>query len=237
LTAGEKMDALDKDALNKEELEQIESLINFTDNWFEKNKKLVEDLKLRKKMLGFLGEIETVKVLYDKFGDKISGIPWPGAGKKGYDIEIMPKVGNPIRIQVKTSMKAAFRVINVGGADKYREEIEKAYNSTEPFVMPSAFAAEISKQIDDTKADYWILIDWPETGKRFFILTKEEVKQIVVKDYERYMNHRKSSNREHNRSFNYSITSSRAIGIIVHYKDWKENYFEKCKDKWEKLKI
>ena len=224
------------DVLDGLALEQIKSLINFTDNWFETNKKLVEYLKLRKKMLGFLGEIETVKILHDKFRDKISKISWYGAGKKGYDIEIMPKVGNPIRIQVKTSLKAAFRVLNVGGADKYREEIEKAYNSTERFVMPKAFAAEISKQIDDTQADYWILIDWPETGKRFFILTKEEVKQIAVKDYERYMNNRKSSNRKHNRRFNYGITSSGAIGIIVHYADWID-YFEKCKDKWEKLKI
>ena len=221
--------------LNESKLEQMKTLIDFTDKWFKINKDLVEYLELRKKMLGFLGEFEVVKILYDKFRDRLSKIKWYGGGKRGYDIEITTKEGNKIRIQVKTSSTAAFRVLNVKNADKYKTDIEKAYTTSEQFVMPKDLEAEIYRQIDDTLADYWILIDWVETGKRYFILTKDEVKQISVKDYERYMNHRKNKGR-YSKGFNYGITSSKTIGIIVHYKDWTD-FFEECKGGWDKFKI
>ena len=221
--------------LDKESLGKIKDLIDFTNNWFEYNKDLVEKLKLRKNMLGFLGELETAKILSEKFKDK--EIELYGGRKKGYDIEIKSKSGNPIKIQVKTSEKEAFRFLNLKNANKYKGEIAENYNSINSptkFEMPKLFEKEIRNQIHAIDADYWVLVGWLGDKKQFFILTKEEIEEIAVKDYIRYMEHRKASTNKHNRPFNYGITKSGTIGIIVNYKNWKNN-FDIWNDNWDKI--
>ncbi|MDG6936854.1 MAG: hypothetical protein JRN26_08270 [Nitrososphaerota archaeon] len=65
------------------DIQRLNYLIDFTDKWLESNNDIAEKLKIKKKMLGFLGEAHVVMELHEKFKDKLVNIKWYGGGKSG----------------------------------------------------------------------------------------------------------------------------------------------------------
>lgn len=219
----------DKVELTETDLEQLWDLTNKVDKWLKKNSNLAENLEIKKKTLGFLGEAYAYIEVYKTFKDEIK---WPGMNKAGHDIELK---GN--KIQVKTSSQNKFSVINIENAEKYIPSIKNEYLSGEGFTIPKSFKEEIDHQVNDIDADYWILVGWSKSEQElsFFILNKKDMKKMIKKDYERYIKERKHKHKSLN-GYRFGVSKSSVLRIMIEYRLFKKD-FERFRNRWDKIKI
>jgi len=229
---------------NPEYINALNDLKDKIYKWLQDNDKLAEGIKIKNKIIGFLGEVLVVTEFYHEFKNKLNEkeFKWVGGQKKGYDIQLEFKDSSkPIKIQVKstTNNKGEFSIINLKLGDmkeKIKNEIEEEYKQLPDlldFKLPKAFQDKIDEEIEKNEADFWILNDLSGAKPQFFILKKEEIAQLLKDDYRGYQLERKSKKR-----YSYGINKEGVLWFRLH-KKWDEKYFKNklndSKNKWEKI--
>jgi len=220
--------------------------------WLQDNKNLAEEIKIKNKVIGFLGEVLVVTELYDEFKDKLNEkeCKWVGGQKKEYDIQLYFKDSSkPIKIQVKsTTDKDTFSILKLKLGDrkeKIIKEIDEEYKQLKPdlldFKLPKEFQDKIDEEIGKNEANFWILNDLSGMKPLFFILKKEEINQLLKDDYRGYQIERKikeSKGERVSKKYNYGINKEGVLWFRLH-KKWDEKYFKNklndSKYRWDKI--
>ena len=168
---------------NPEYINALNDLKDKIYKWLQDNKNLAEEIKIKNKVIGFLGEVLVVTKLYYEFKDKLNEkeCKWVGGQKKGYDIQLYFKDSSkPIKIQVKstTNSKEGFSILKLKLGDmkeKIKNEIEEEYKQLPDlldFKLPKSLQDKIDEEVEKNEADFWILNDLFWNGTTIFHIKK-----------------------------------------------------------------
>ncbi len=217
------------------DLRDLEGLLSFLRSWLQSKKELAAKLRLDKKFVGPLGEALAITRLYEVIGSSVLDLDWPGGQKRGYDVELTLKSGRKAKLQVKSTTTNNFQIFSLAVSRGCESVIREAHNQQASFSLPPEVAEDFRRQIDtrfpDSSSYYWILVSMEHTNTECFVLGKKEFRDLVIRDYERYVRDVK-----HREAYNYGITKDRKIRIMVNLTKRRDE-LEEFKDEFENLLV
>lgn len=216
------------------DLQSLSAFANTIQTWLSGHRTTAKEYGLWRKFYGQLGEAFALLELHNKMQDKKAKIEWFGGQNKDYDVKITDQSGAKLNIQIKASHEGkSFRPFTYEKIrSREKHAIAKEYKKKKDnFKLPRTISALFDKQVDerfvehDREKCFWIFVSTGESGNKFFILDKQELKSLMKKDYERYIR-----KKPHRKDFNYAITKRGKMMIIL-----KTKVMEAHTNRWDKI--